>query len=295
MKTSQNFILEARNLEKSYQRGFKLQKYQVLKGLHFSLPQGTATAFLGMNGAGKTTTLKCLLGFQKFDAGDFSFFSQRGLPISFRSRLGYSTEKPFFFPDLNCYEILIPLYLLSKKSSKAIAREKAAEILTTVGLKNFSQQPIRSFSKGMQQRLSIAQSLIHEPDLLVLDEPMSGLDPEGRMIVRDCLKQFKQRGGTLLLCSHQFADAQELCDRTVVLKDGQAVYEGDLVQLFEQYRGGVILQSIVNGKKSEQRFESLTAAQASMKKILNEGGQILEFRALYPTLEEAFVKLVGPV
>lgn len=294
MKTSQNFILEADDLKKSYSRDFK-KKYQVLYGLKFSLPQGSSTAFLGMNGSGKTTTLKCLLGFQNFDSGHFSFFSQSGLPISFRSKIGYATEKPFFFQDLNCYEVLIPLYLLSKKSSRSVAREKTQAILKVVGLLDFANQPVRSFSKGMQQRLNIAQSLIHEPELLILDEPMSGLDPEGRFIVRDCLKQFKKQGGTLFMCSHQFADAQELCDRTVILKNGQSVYEGNLDQLFEQYRGGVILQFLRNGEKIEKKFSSLAEGQKQMKQVIDDGGQILEFRSLYPTLEEAFVKLVGQV
>lgn len=288
MKTSQNFILEAKDLKKSYDG-----KRLVLNGLNFALPKGTSTAFLGMNGAGKTTTIKALLGFQDFDSGDFSFFSEKGLPIPLRSKIGYSTEKPFFFPDLNCYEILVPLYLLSKKSTKVIARERAASILKTVNLFDFANQPVRSFSKGMQQRLSVAQSLIHEPELLVLDEPMSGLDPEGRFIVRDCLKQFKQNGGTLFLCSHHFADAQELCDRTVILKNGQAVYEGKLEQLFEQYRSGVFLQVLLNGEKQEKTFSELSEAQEYIKNCIQHGGQLLEFRSIFPTLEEAFVKLVG--
>ena len=246
-----------------------------------------------MNGSGKTTTIKCLLGFQNFDSGHFSFFSQKGLPISFRSQIGYATERPFFFRDLNCFEVLVPLFLLSKKSSKTVAKEKAEAILKVVGLSDFAHQPIRSFSKGMQQRLNIAQSLIHEPELLILDEPMSGLDPEGRFIVRDCLKQFKKQGGTLFMCSHQFADAQELCDRTVILKNGLSVYEGNLDQLFEQYRGGVILQFLKNGEKVEQSFSSLIEGQQQMKQLIVDGAQILEFRSLYPTLEEAFVKLVG--
>lgn len=292
MKTSQNFILEANSLEKTYIRGLK-QKYKVLHGLKFSLPQGSSTAFLGMNGSGKTTTIKCLMGFQEFDKGSFSFFSQKGLPISFRSKIGYATEKPFFFPDLNCYEVLIPLYLLSKKDSRVAAREKAKQILKVVNLFDFASQPVRSFSKGMQQRLSIAQSLIHQPELLILDEPMSGLDPEGRFIVRDCLKLFKKQGGTLFMCSHHFADAQELCERTIILKNGLAVYEGALDQLFEQYRGGVFLQFIKNGEKIEKTFATLVEGQDQMQKIISEGGKILEFRSLYPTLEEAFVKIVG--
>lgn len=287
MKTSHNFILEAHNLKKSY------GKHLVIQGLQFSLPKGTSTAFLGMNGSGKTTTIKCLLGFQNFDSGNFSFFAEKGLPIPLRSKVGYSTEKPFFFPDLNAYEILVPLYLLSKKSSKAAARDRATAILKIVNLLDASKKPVRSFSKGMQQRLSIAQSLIHEPELLILDEPMSGLDPEGRFIVRDCLKQFKQEGGTLFLCSHHFADAQELCDRAVILKNGQAVYEGQLEQLFEQYRSGVFLQALINGEKVEKNFSVLSEAQDYIRNLVQQGGQLLELRTLYPTLEEAFVKLVG--
>src|SRR6185312_3622730 len=170
-------LLQVRDLKKSYKRGFIPKPTLVLKGLNFSVPEGTITGFLGANGAGKTTTMRCILGLDYPDSGEIELFGQ---PLSLESkrRLGFLPERPYFYEHLTGVEFLEFYANLTCKWKKQVLRDRIDELLKRVDLDFAKNRPLRTYSKGMQQKLGVAQALVHDPELVILDEPMSGLDPD---------------------------------------------------------------------------------------------------------------------
>lgn len=217
-------LVTVRNLSKSFRPDFFRAPRQVLKGIEFSLPQGSTTGFIGVNGSGKTTTLKCLLGFIFPDAADFEFDSGRKSFDQFRAHLGYLPERPYYYEFLTAEEFLRFHWELSG-GGPGFA-ERKMQVLERVDLAGTGDKKLRAFSKGMLQRAGLAQALLRRPELLILDEPMSGLDPDGRLLVKDILAEEKRRGTTLFFSSHLLADMEDLCDRLVVIDDGKVLFEG---------------------------------------------------------------------
>ena len=222
-------LLQVQNLNKSFSSELFKPSKQVLKGVGFSLPAHTTTGFIGVNGSGKTTSLKCLLGFIFPDHGKITFDDGKQTLEQFRHRLGYLPERPYFYDFLTAEEFLRFHWELS--GGGAGFQERRDQVLDRVGLQGTGQKKLRQFSKGMLQRAGLAQALLRHPDLLILDEPMSGLDPDGRILVKDILLEEKKRGTTIFFSSHLLADMEELCDRLVVIDDGQILFEGEQTQL----------------------------------------------------------------
>lgn len=211
-------------------------KNQVLFDVSFEVPQGLCCGFVGNNGAGKTTSLKCLLEFLTPDSGEILFFGEK-LKVSSRRRIGYLPERPYLYEFLSVWDFLKFHWDLTFDRSESVGfAKKAEEVLKLVGLYESRDKIMRKFSKGMLQRAGLAQALIHNPDLLILDEPMSGLDPDGRLMVKNILKELKKQGKTLFFSSHLLEDVEELCEYLVVVHKGKILHSGPTNSFKQQYQ-----------------------------------------------------------
>ncbi len=197
-------MLECTNLTKSY------KKKCVVNNLSFSVERGEIFAFLGSNGAGKTTTIKMILGLTAVDSGQ--------IKVAEGVRIGYSPETPYFPPFLTGYEAL-DYYAGIQRIPKSGRRAEIAKLLDTVGLEN-SRTRVKNYSKGMLQRLALAQALLGDPDLLILDEPTAGLDALGRLEMMQLIGRLKNGGRTILINSHILSDIERICDRGIIIKKG---------------------------------------------------------------------------
>ncbi|MFZ3228721.1 MAG: ABC transporter ATP-binding protein [Pseudobdellovibrio sp.] len=219
-------VLVIKNLKKSFQADFYKAPQPILKDISFSVESGQFVGFIGPNGAGKTTTIKCMLEFIFADSGTVEFFGKK-LSVETKARIGFLPERPFFQEFLSGLEFLKLHWKLSHQKS-ADFEKKATEVLELVKLTHAKDKKLKNYSKGMLQRIGIAQALITDPDFLVFDEPMSGLDPDGRILIKQILKALKASKHTVLMSSHLLEDVEELCDQLVIVHAGCVVYTGPL-------------------------------------------------------------------
>ncbi len=228
---SEPLALQTRGLSKRYRLGHLVPRYRpALVDLDLDLRQGEILGYVGPNGSGKTTTLKLLLGLLRPDRGDVSVLSRPLADRSWRYEVGYLPEHPYFYDYLTADEYLDYVGRLFALPS-ARRRERSRELLALVGLERSARLPMRRFSKGMVQRVGLAQALINDPRLLILDEPMSGLDPIGRRLVRELIAAQRRAGKTVLFSTHILSDAETLCDRVAVLRGGRLLRVGPLAEL----------------------------------------------------------------
>jgi ABC-2 type transport system ATP-binding protein len=225
-------LVEIRGLAKTFEVGFFRKKVEAVRGVDFEVKQGEIFGVLGPNGAGKTTTIKMLLRLVFPTSGRVRLFgSDRPGPNEMR-RLGYLPENPYVYQYLRAHEFLDLCGRLCGMS--AVDRKKRSdEVIAKVGLAHATDRPIGKFSKGMTQRIGLAQALLHDPELLILDEPMSGLDPIGRKEVRDLVVEEKKRGKTILFTSHILTDVETLCDRVAIVNRGKITAYGALDTLLK--------------------------------------------------------------
>ena len=224
-------LLEVSHINKEFKTDFYKKPQQALKDVSFVLEQGRFTGFIGPNGAGKSTTIKCILEFIFPKSGEIKIFGEK-LSLSHRARIGYLPERPFFQEFLTGVEFLkLHWDLGQKKSSQFAAR--AEEVLELVKLSHAKDKKLKSYSKGMLQRIGIAQALICEPEFLILDEPMSGLDPDGRILIKQILKSLREKKMSVLMSSHLLEDVEELCDDLLIIHSGKIEYSGE-VEKFKQ-------------------------------------------------------------
>lgn len=226
-------ILEVKKLNKIFPGGLFEKPRHVLKDVTFSLPEGETTGFVGSNGSGKTTSIKCMLEFMRPDSGEILFFG-KPLNLAAKTRIGYLPERPYLYEFLTGIEFLKLHWNLVQESNKDFL-ERAHEVLKRVDLFDSRDKKLRQYSKGMLQRVGIAQAIINKPDLLILDEPMSGLDPDGRGLVKDILRDEAKRGTSLFFSSHLLLDMEELCSHLVVINKGVVLYDGELSPFMNQY------------------------------------------------------------
>ena len=193
--------------------------------LSLRIRQGEILGFLGTNGAGKTTTIKMLLGFFPPDEGQLSVLGGDPCEPATRRKIGFMPETAYYYPYLNVRELLA-FYGGLCGMSKAAVRKRSDELIARVGLEEAGGRLLRTYSKGMLQRAGIAQALLHEPDLLILDEPFTGLDPLARIQFRDLILELKRQGKTVFFSSHELSEAELICDRVAILKQGALVLCG---------------------------------------------------------------------
>ena len=226
-------VLEIDNLHKAFTVGFIPKKREILKGVSLSVAAGEIFGYLGPNGAGKTTTLKCVLGLIFPDRGKIELFGHPSLSAKGKERLGYLPENPYFYDYLTAAEFLnfyAQLFGLKKKEK----HDKIAGLLRLVGMEKARDLQLRKFSRGMLQRVGLAQALINDPDLLFLDEPLGGLDPLGRKELRDIIVRLKKEGKTIFLSSHILQDIEMICDRVAIIVGGRVISQGALQSLISE-------------------------------------------------------------
>ena len=212
--------VEIIGLEKTYSVGFWRKRLKrALEPLHLTVEQGEIFGFLGPNGAGKTTTLKLLMGLVFPTAGTARILGREWTDPEVKAQIGFLPEQPYFYDYLTAHELLDYYGQLSGVTS-ADRKRRIPEVLERVGLAEVKGVQLRKFSKGMLQRAGIAQAILHDPRLIFLDEPMSGLDPIGRREVRDLMEQLKQEGKTVFFSTHILSDAESLCDRVAIIHKG---------------------------------------------------------------------------
>lgn len=224
-------ILELHGLRKSFRQGFWGVRTPVLRGVDLALEPGEVYGFLGHNGAGKSTTMKAILGLIRPDAGTVKIFGEAGASERTRARIGYLGEEVGLYPQITGPEMLLLVGRLFRLP-RADARKRADELLDLVGLSEKRALKIRHYSKGMRQRLGIATALLNDPDLLLLDEPYSGLDPVGRKQLRELLIDLKRRGKTIMMSSHIVPDVEAVCDRVGILSGGRIARVLDLREVY---------------------------------------------------------------
>lgn len=201
-----------------------------LQGLTLTVEPGSVYGFLGPNGAGKTTTLQVLLGFQEATSGSASLFGRPVAQSIARERIGYMSENPDTYPFLTGRELLTMAGRLFGLPASVI-RQRSRQLLGETGLVDAADRRIASYSRGMRQRICMAQALINDPDLLILDEPTGGLDPLGRRDVRRMIASRKAAGKTVFFSSHELSEVESACDRVAILSNGRLVAEGPVGQL----------------------------------------------------------------
>jgi ABC-2 type transport system ATP-binding protein len=231
-----NTILRIDNLRVEYRSRELGQPIKVaVNGLNLAIEAGEVFGFLGPNGAGKTTTMNVLLGFVNPSAGSCAIFGvDTRQPIA-RQRIGFLPELTYYYKFLNAEEILRfygRIFRIPRRDLEA----RIDAVLKLVELEAARRRPIRTYSKGMQQRVGIAQALINKPDLLILDEPTSGLDPIGRMKVREIIQRLKDEGKTVFFSSHELGEVETVCDRVGIMFEGRLKEQGGVAELRERYQ-----------------------------------------------------------
>src|SRR5256886_4440459 len=233
--------IEILGLEKTYTVGFWRKKpKRALLPLHLGVEDGEVFGFLGPNGAGKTTTLKLLMGLVFPTAGSARILGREWTDPSVKAQIGFLPEQPYFYDYLTAHELLEYYGQLSGVSAKDRSR-KVNEVLKRVGLPDAAGTQLRKFSKGMLQRVGIAQAILHDPQVVFFDEPMSGLDPMGRREVRDLMEQLKHEGKTVFFSTHILSDAEALCVRVAIIRQGGLRRIGAVADLTSSVHGNVEL------------------------------------------------------
>jgi ABC-2 type transport system ATP-binding protein len=302
-------IVEINNLTKDYEVGFfRKRKVRALDGLSLSVNANEIFGFLGANGAGKTTTLKLLMRLIFPSSGTARILGHDIDDVGMHQRIGYVPENPYFYDYLTARELLE--YCGQIFGQDASERKKrAATLLSRVRLdeKKWDTQ-LRKFSKGMLQRVALAQSLINDPEVVFLDEPMSGLDPVGRREVRDLIAELRDEGKTVFMCSHILSDIEVLCDRVAILKRGQLAQVGYLDQLRRTNEGPNRMEVMATGTDAETLKQHLPeteiaptprglrieiASEDEIDRVLTglrkAGGKVVSVQPVKQSLEELFL------
>jgi ABC-2 type transport system ATP-binding protein len=226
-------VIRVERLEKEFRHGFFMRRVRAVKDISFQVERGDIFGFLGPNGAGKTTTIKVLTGLIAPTRGRAELFGAEVPNRKVRSRVGFLPENPYVYPYLTPYEFVLMCGRLSGLSQRA-ARDRTRQVLEQLGVAYAADRPVRRLSKGMLQRTGLAAALVADPELLILDEPMSGLDPVGRKEVRDLIVDERRRGRTIFFSTHILNDVESLCDRVAILRRGEVVVSGRIAELLRR-------------------------------------------------------------
>jgi len=282
--------IEATGLCKTY-RGKKWARVEALKHLDLTIRRGEVFGFLGPNGAGKSTTIKLLMGLIRPTAGAARIMGEDiDSPLA-RRQVGFLPENPSFFDYLNAEEHLTLVGKTFSLSSDRLAREME-RVLKLLELWEARKRPIRGYSKGMVQRLGLAQVLLPDPEVYILDEPMSGLDPLGRALVKELIIDLKRRGKSVFFSTHITADVETVCDRVGIITRGVLRRVEDVRSLLREGITGYLVRSVENGNAREIRIAP-TDLSRIVDEIREQGGEIALIEPERKHLEEFFLEVVG--
>jgi len=298
--------IEIEKLSKEYPYGFlHLKKKRSLEDLSMQVQSDEVFGFLGPNGAGKSTTIKLLMRLIFPSSGTARILGKSIEDVSMHQDIGYLPEQPYFYDYLTATELL-EYFARFHKLSETDRHERVQKMLKKVGLETAKKIQLRKYSKGMLQRVGLAQAILHDPQVVVLDEPMSGLDPLGRREVRDIILELKKEGRTVLFSTHILSDAEMLCDRVGVIVGGKlrgVGTPGEMVGMesqgmevfFELHGSGQAFPLLSRATNTGERYR-VEVAEAELYAALDElksaGARILSVTQLKPTLEEFFMNLV---
>jgi ABC-2 type transport system ATP-binding protein len=298
-------VLELDGVSKSYRTHLSVRKYWILRDLSLAVREGEIFGFIGTNGAGKTTTIKLLLGLLFPDSGSIRLFGQDAIRPEARRRVGFLPENPYFHDYLTGREFLDFHARLHGLGGEA-RRRRVEEMLERVGLENRGDRPLRLYSKGMLQRIGLAQALVNDPQCVILDEPMSGLDTIGRRDVRDLILDLRARGRTVFFSTHILSDTEMICDRVGMLVRGRLAAVGtveDLVRAETRFWEVAVrwphaadppLGRVVSRRPDQilVRVESQADLHRLVAGIDRQGGALLSVSPARQSLEDLLVREV---
>jgi ABC-2 type transport system ATP-binding protein len=301
--------IEILGLEKTYSVGFwRKRPKRALYPLHLAIEDGEIFGFLGPNGAGKTTTLKMLMGLVFPSGGSARILGMELDDPRMKAQIGFLPEQPYFYDYLTARELLAYYGQLSGVDSRQLSR-KVNSTLERVGLRDATNVQLRKFSKGMLQRAGIAQAILHDPKVVFLDEPMSGLDPMGRREVRSLIEQLKAEGKTVFFSTHILSDAEALCDRVAVINLGQLRGVGAVAELTSSMHGkveivwqGTSVPAAIRSFGAETHVAgSVTRAvipeehqDATIEALRREGLRLVSVTPVRASLEDYFMAQLTP-
>ena len=299
--------IATQNLSKEYPHGFlHLKKKTSLESLTMQVEHGEVFGFLGPNGAGKSTTIKLLMGIIFPTAGSAQMLGKPVSDVAMHRDIGYLPEQPYFYDYLTAAEVL-DYFARFHGFSAAERGERVQKMLKRVGLETAGKIQLRRYSKGMLQRVGLAQAILHDPKLVILDEPMSGLDPVGRREVRDIILELKNAGKTILFSTHILSDAEMLCDRVGVIAGGKLRGVGSPGSIVGVKSAGMeIVFELGDGAAAQKMLEKATKSganyrmsvgdielYAALEELKGAGAKIISVTQIKPTLEDFFMELVG--
>jgi len=278
---SSEVVIETRSLSKVYRDFWGRQKVRALKALDLEIRRGEIFGLLGPNGSGKTTTVKLVLGLLFPTSGQALVFGRDATDVKKNERIGYLPEESYLYRFLNAEETL-DFYGRLFDMPAPLRRQRTADLIEMVGLGWAKRRQLREYSKGMTRRIGLAQALINDPELIVLDEPTTGLDPIGCREMKDLILRLRDEGKTILMCSHLLADVQDVCDRIGIL------YQGELQEL------GRVDSLLKVRDTTEIRASGLSeACQAEIRQVIERhGGQVQSIGNPTTTLEELFLHII---
>ena len=300
-------LIRVNGLRKEFRQGFFMRRVLAVKGVSFDVESGEIFGFLGPNGAGKTTTIKMLTGLISATGGEATLFDDPVPSPRALARVGFLPENPYVYPYLSPSEFVELCARLSGLSAKA-ARDRTRQVLDQVGVLYAADRPVRRLSKGMLQRTGLAAALVSDPELLILDEPMSGLDPVGRKEVRDLILEERKNGRTIFFSTHILSDVETMCDRVAILRRGEVVVSGRLNELLrkEVRRTDIALLGASEAFASECEaaghavrrlgarivieIEGEAKVTPILKRALDLGCSVSEVTPRHETLEDLFVR-----
>ena len=291
-------MLRASNISKAFNGNI------VVRDISFSIEQGEVFGIVGPNGAGKTTTIRMLMDIIKPDSGEIGILGQ---PIceNTKNRIGYLPEERGLYRKLTMVETLA--YLSSLKNTKAeMARKRTDELLGRVGMLPHQNKKVEELSRGMGQLVQFVATIIHNPDLVILDEPFAGLDPVNKRVIREMMLELKEQGKAIILSTHMMNEVEELCDRILMINKGSKVLYGSLAEVKSRYKNNSILVEYngelgeiegVVGSKSHGAYTELflshhTSPQMVLNQLLSQGIVVNRFEVSTPSLDEIFVRVV---
>ncbi|MDR2512551.1 MAG: ABC transporter ATP-binding protein [Puniceicoccales bacterium] len=258
--------IEIKNLLKDYRTSLRGVKLRAVDGLSLRVPENSIFGLLGPNGSGKSTTLKILLGLVKPTVGECSVFGHPAGSIEARELVGFLPEAPYFYKHLSGYE-LVRFYARMSAVPTGVLEARVAETLDLVGMTTAADRRVGTYSKGMLQRIGLAQAIVHDPQLVILDEPTAGVDPLGSAAIGAVLLAMKRRGKTVVLCSHRLGQVEELCDHVAILDKGRLVLEGAIASVLARQEQHVLTVEGWSAAAYEAVKSALEAHNASLLNV----------------------------
>jgi len=264
--------------------------HTAVDSLSLSVSSGIIYGLLGPNGAGKTTTLRMIMDIYEPDGGEVRLFGQVGGGRANSARIGYLPEERGLYPKMRVLDVLVFL-AEAKGVARRTARTRALEWLNRLGLDDWRLRKVSDLSKGMQQKVQFISTVLHDPELVILDEPFSGLDPVNSQVLRDTVIDYRRQGKTVLFSTHIMEHAEKLCDRLCIIARGKKLIDGTQ-QIFADRRLVAKFQDF--GQQAELELAPGADAQEILKALVESGARLARFELASPSLHKIFVDLVGP-